>query len=123
MAPMGLLWWVKPITVIDDAEHAEVAEFSVYGDTVMGFISRPEFTDFPVHIDASPIISNGVFQFEMKVVSFPYDSLAPWLMKAESRDAATMVELPLTQSNEGVAPELDLWQTYTFNLQDLADYG
>ncbi|MGB2242591.1 MAG: hypothetical protein ACPHX1_04205, partial [Porticoccaceae bacterium] len=101
----------SPITVIDDAEHDEVAEFHISAaPTVLGFNSRSDFTEFPSEIDASPIISNGVLQFEMKVVNFPYDSSAFWLMKVESRNAATFAEVPLTSSIEGVAPELNLWQ-------------
>ena len=112
----------------EDAAHGAVAEFSIGASpTVMGFISRAEFITDP---DASPdpfdgtaILSNGVIQFDMKVASMPLDANATWLFKVESDNNASAVELPLTDSVEGVAPVAGQWQTYTFNLSDLADAG
>ena len=47
-----------------------------------------------------------------------------WLLKVESNAAATFAEVNLSSSQEGhAAPVLDTWQTYTFNISDLADAG
>ena len=117
-----------PTVETDDAEHGAVAEFTIGGSpTVVGFISRAEFiTDpaaAPAPFDASAILSNGVIQFEMKVVSAPLDANSTWLFKVESDNASSAVELPLTASVEGTAPIVGEWQTYTFNLADLANAG
>ncbi len=117
-----------PTVETDDAEHGEVAEFVIgAAPTVMGFISREAFISDPAGqpspFDASAILSNGVVQFELKVVSSPLDSSASWLFKIESNEGDTAVELPLSESVEGVAPVEGEWQTYTFPLSDLADAG
>ncbi len=110
-----------PTVEMDDDAHGNVAEFSIGAEpTVMGFISRTGNTETPAPFDASAILSNGVIQFELKVTSMP---AGDWVFKVESNGADTAVELPLTSSNEAVAPVLDQWQTYTFNLSDLADAG
>jgi beta-glucanase (GH16 family) len=111
-----------PTVELDDDAHGNVAEFSVGGEpTVMGFISRAPNTDTPAPFDASPILSNGVIQFDVKVTAMPGD--AAWMFKVEANNNTSAAELPLTDSIEGVAPVLDQWQTYTFNLSDLADAG
>jgi beta-glucanase (GH16 family) len=111
-----------PTVELDDDAHGNVAEFSIGGEpTVMGFISRADNTDSPAPFDASAILSNGVIQFEMKVTAMPGD--AAWMFKVEADNNATFAELTLTDSVEGVSPALDQWQTYTFNLSDLANAG
>ncbi|MGJ8692309.1 MAG: family 16 glycosylhydrolase [Thalassotalea sp.] len=117
-----------PVVTTDDVDHDAVAEFSIGASpTVMGFTSRAEFiTDpdaSPAPFDASAILANGVVQFEMKVTTMPNDASAAWLFKIESIDASTAIELPLTGSVEAAAPAVDIWQTYTFNLADLANAG
>ncbi|GAB2699244.1 family 16 glycosylhydrolase [Aliiglaciecola aliphaticivorans] len=108
-----------PVEVIDDEAHGTVAEFSI-GETptVMGFLSAEG-----IKFDASLLEAVGVIQFEMKVVSGTASDATPWLFKAESNGASQAVELDLSASNEGVTPVTGVWQTYTFNLQDLADAG
>ncbi|WP_456243348.1 family 16 glycosylhydrolase [Thalassotalea algicola] len=103
----------------DDDAHGMVAEF-VIGEspTVMGFLANDG-----VYFDASAMLANGVVQFELKVVNAPNDSNAVWKFKIESGDAATAVELDLTASQEGAAPIVGQWQTFTFSLQDLFDAG
>jgi len=113
-----------PTIEMDDDTHGEVAQFSIGASpTVMGFISRADNTDTPAPFDATGILANGVIQFEMKVVAMPSDSSTPWLFKVEADNAASAVELPLSDSQEGAPPTLDVWQTYTFKLSDLADAG
>jgi len=113
-----------PTVEMDDDAHGAVAEFAIGGDpTVMGFISREGNTDQPEPFDASAILANGVVQFEMKVTSMPSDASAAWMFKIESGNGATAAELPLSSSVEGVSPVEGQWQTYTFNLSDLANAG
>ena len=113
-----------PTIETDDDAHGAVAEFSIGAEsTVMGFISRSAFTDTPAPFDATGILENGVIQFEMKVTSLPNVSDAAWLFKVESNDGDTALELPLSDSVEGINPSLDTWQTYTFKLSELADAG
>jgi len=111
-----------PTIELDDDIHGNVAEFSIGADpTVMGFISREGNTDTPAPFDASAILSNGVIQFDMKVTSMPGD--AAWTFKVESNAGDTNAEIPLLESIEATAPITDQWQTYTFNLSNLADRG
>ncbi len=113
-----------PTIEMDGDEHGNVAEFSIGANpTVMGFISRADNTDAPAPFDATSILANGVVQFDMKVTSMPTDASAAWLFKIEANNAASAVELPLSDSVEGVSPVADQWQTYTFNLSDLANAG
>lgn len=109
-----------PTVEMDDDAHGAVAEFMINDNngTVMGFFSRDTGQPF----DASSILTTGKFQFEMKVVSPPAEGTA-WLMKIESNGAATELELPLDQSNEGMMPVTGEWQTYTFDLLALFDAG
>ncbi|MDA7826560.1 hypothetical protein N9A19_04825, partial [Porticoccaceae bacterium] len=112
-----------PTIEADDIDHGAVAEFTVSGDTVLGFNSRSEFTDTPEPIDASAILTDGVLQFEMKVTTMTADPATDWKMKIESNGAAEAVELSLAQSQEGAAPALNVWQTYTYSLQELSTAG
>jgi len=118
-----------PLTVTDeDDAHGAVAEFAIGANpTVMGFISRAanisDPSAQPAPFDASSILSNGVVQFDMKVMSMPSDASTAWLFKIEAADGDTAVELPISSSVEGVAPTQGQWQTYIFNLSDLANAG
>ena len=113
-----------PMVETDDDAHGAVAEFAIGADpTVMGFISRESNTDSPKPFDASAILANGVIQFEMKVTAAPTTADAVWKFKVESDNAASAIEVDLNTSVEGLAPTPEQWQTYTFNLADLADGG
>lgn len=117
-----------PTVELDDDEHGNIAEFSIGANpTVMGFISREaNITDpeaKPSPFDATGILANGVIEFEMKVTSMPNDSGATWMFKVESDNGSTAVELAITDNVEGTVPVADQWQTYTFNLADLANAG
>ncbi|MGB1333949.1 MAG: hypothetical protein ACPG57_03505, partial [Porticoccaceae bacterium] len=80
-------------------------------------------SDSPTVYDASALLADGYLRFEMKVVTAPNDASSTWLMKIESSDAATFAELPLTSTQEGLAPVVGEWQTYTYSLQDLSTAG
>lgn len=113
-----------PTVVADDLDHGAVARFEVGpAPTVMGFNARPDISDSPTAIDGSSLLSDGVLQFEMKVVTAPNDASSTWLMKIESSDATTFAELNLNTSNEGAEPVVGQWQTYTYSLQDLSTAG
>ena len=53
----------------------------------------------------------------------PNDSSAPWLFKIEANNAATAVQLKLSESIEGKEPVVGQWQTYSYRLKDLAAKG
>ncbi|HEX4910038.1 MAG TPA: hypothetical protein VFV64_04680, partial [Permianibacter sp.] len=74
-------------------------------------------------IDATALADSGVLRFDMRLVSAPNNASAPWLLKIESDGAATAVEVNLNTSIEGVDPVAGVWQTYTFNIADLAAAG
>lgn len=113
-----------PTEQLDDDAHGMTAEFSIGGaPTVMGFITRPANGGGNKPFDASSILDKGVVQFDMKVVSAPNDPASVWKFKIEANNAATAVELNLTDSVEGKAPVTGQWQTYTFKMSDLAAKG
>ena len=109
-----------PAEVEDDAAYGTVAEFQILDNngTVLGFDGRNGGAPF----DASSILSEGVFQFDMKLVS-PTAGETTWLLKIEGQTPDVFAELPLSAANEGAVPAVGEWQTYTFDLMDLADAG
>ncbi|KXI27748.1 glycoside hydrolase family 16 protein [Paraglaciecola hydrolytica] len=111
-----------PTIETDNAEHGATVEFVIgAAPTVMGFNSR---LGSPAKaFDASPMLTTGSIKFDMKVVSMPSNSSAPWLFKAESNDATTAVEMDLTLGNDGNPIVAGEWQHYEFSLQTLADAG
>lgn len=113
-----------PTEEMDNEEHGLTAEFRIGAEpTVMGFITRSEAGGGDTPFDATALADGGLLQFDMRVVSMPNDASASWLFKVESNDAATAVELPLSESSEGAAPTAGEWQTYTYSLADLQAAG
>jgi hypothetical protein len=113
-----------PTIETDDAEYGNTVEFSIGATaTVMGFTSRVGHgvTD-GVPFDATDIVDDGTFSFDLKLMSSPGDT--DWKFKIESDEAATAVEVSLSTSNEGhSAPVVGEWQRYTFNLSALQTAG
>lgn len=113
------------VEVMDDEEHNYAVEFTIGegsdGGSVVGFWGRNSGET----LDLSPITSNGVLRFDLKVMTMPEDETTNWLIKIESSNATgnTFAELSLTDSKQGVAPRLDEWQSYSFPLIDLASAG
>lgn len=109
-----------PTIEMDDAEHGATAEFQILDNagTVLGFYSRDAGEPF----NASSILTTGVMQFEMKVVS-PPSSDTTWLLKIEADGNTSFAEVPLNTSQEGMDPVTGEWQTYTFDLLSLSDLG
>ncbi|APE07784.1 glycosyl hydrolase family 16 [Alteromonas sp. RW2A1] len=113
-----------PTEEMDDEEHGLTAEFRIGADpTVMGFTTRAIDGGGATPFDATALTDGGLLQFEMRVVSSPNNPDSTWLFKIESNDAATAVELPLSDSVEGQAPVEGEWQTYTFSIADLQARG
>ena len=102
--------------VDDDATYGNVAEYAFNGVSTVAGVEASS----PHNADG---LTNGTLEFDLKLTSEPIDSSAEWLLKLESNGAATAVEVLLTTSNEGVAPTLDTWQHYTFNLDTLSGMG
>jgi hypothetical protein len=115
-----------PSVETDDVDHDQVAEFDVLGsaETVQGFTARDSAGAVGGTVfDASAFAATGTLSFEMKVVTAA-PAGSTWILKLESSDAATNTgDYPLSNSNEGQAPATDVWQTYTFDLADLATAG
>jgi beta-glucanase (GH16 family) len=113
-----------PTEEMDDAAHGLTAEFKIgAAPTVMGFISKTANGGAGKAFDATALLETGVFRFDMKVLTAPASPDAVWKFKIESNNAAEAVELDLTASTEGKAPVTGQWQTYTFNIKDLAAKG
>ena len=115
-----------PSVETDDVDHDQVAEFDVLGsaETVQGFTARDSAGAVGGTVfDASAFAATGTLSFEMKVVTAA-PAGSTWILKLESSDAATNTgDYPLSNSNEGQAPATGEWQTYTFDLADLATAG
>ena len=111
-----------PVEVMDDEEHGVTAEFSIgEAPTVMGFNTRTSANGSGTPFDATSILDSGVLQFDLKVVTNPNNPDATWVMKIESDEGSTAVEVPLT--DVGDAPVAGEWKTYTFTFADLAGAG
>ena len=112
-----------PVEAMDDAEHGLTAEFTIgAAPTVMGFINRaPDGSGEP--FDATALLSEGVVQFEMKVVTAPSNPDSTWLFKIEADNATSAVEVPLSNGSAGIEPVTGQWATYTFSIQSLSDAG
>ncbi|MBT1449360.1 putative Ig domain-containing protein [Glaciecola sp. XM2] len=109
----------------DDATKDQVMEFTIdtTGGTVAGFTTREvDGAVGGMPFDASAFTSTGVLQFDLKLVQNGPAGAQPWALKIESNaQSGEFIELPLTAANEGhSAPEVGVWQTYTFNLSDLS---
>lgn len=124
MNPNWTLWdccgGTTPTEEMDDEGRGLVAEFQILDNngTVLGFNGRENGASF----NAGSIISQGVLEFDMKVVS-PPTSETTWLLKVEADGNTSSAEVPLNTSTQGVDPVTGEWQTYTFPLLALADAG
>lgn len=113
-----------PIEVMDDEAHGVTAEFSIGAQpTVMGFINRTSSGGSGSQFDATALVDEGMLQFEMKVISLSSTPEAAWLLKVESDNGTTAVEVNLNTSVEGVDPVAGEWQTYTFPISTLLQAG
>lgn len=114
-----------PVVSADDADHGQAIEFKITGSTVAGFTTRDAHgaTNGVIH-NASSITADGTLSFDLKMTQAPTAGTVAWYLKLETSDPTTAVEVGISTSHEEHAtPVLDVWQTYTFNLKDLADKG
>ncbi|MDP7593410.1 MAG: carbohydrate binding domain-containing protein, partial [Litorilituus sp.] len=103
-----------PAIITDaDAGYGQVTQFTINGDTVVGFNARD--AEDGVAFDTP---AGTTLEFDLKVTTMPTNVDAVWKLKVEdSGDGAK--EVDLTTSVEGQAPVLDTWLHYTFNTADL----
>ncbi|MGB1309781.1 MAG: family 16 glycosylhydrolase [Leucothrix sp.] len=115
----------NPTVVMDDAAHAEVMEFNINGNTVVGFISRSPSAANSAPFNASSFMANGTVEFDLKMTAAPTAGGDPaWKLKIESGGGPNHAEVNLSSSVEGHAlPVLNTWQHYSFKLSDLAAAG
>lgn len=116
---------VGQVVTDEDVSKDQVMEFTIdtATGTVAGFTAREvDGAVGGMPFDASAFTSTGVLQFDLKLVENGPAGAQPWLIKIESNaSGGQFIELPLSNANEGhTAPEIGVWQTYTFNLSDLA---
>ena len=115
-----------PSFVSDADAGGSVVEFAVNNGnsgTVLGLNSRTTDGGTGVAIDASSLLSGGVFRFDLKVVNAPAAGNEAWLLKLESNaNQGEFIEINLNTSNEGVNPS-ENWQTFSFDVSDLVDGG
>ena len=116
---------------VEVAERGYVAQYQVInsGASVQGFSARSEHGGKDAGLDLSNYSSDATLSFDLRVVSAP-DSGIDWKLKIESNggiyygEEGEELELSLLSSQEGVRPvKIGEWQTYTFSLVDLANYG
>ncbi|MEH8022285.1 family 16 glycosylhydrolase [Rheinheimera metallidurans] len=113
----------NPIEVTDDEEHGVAAEFTVSATpTVLGFYNRTPLGSGTA-FDATGIVSEGIVQFDMKVMTAPASPDASWSFKIEAAGGDSAVELALSAGNAGAEPVTGQWATYTFSVQSLFDAG
>lgn len=101
-----------PAIVTDaDAAFGSVTQFTIVGDTVVGFNARDAVDG--VAFDTP----NGtILEFDLKVNTMPSAGDTNWMLKLEG--AGVAFEVNLNTSAEGLAPVLDTWMHYTFDLSD-----
>ena len=115
LSPAWILWdccGAGTFSIVDeDAGRGTVVELSWgAGGTVTGFSANDS-------LDASEL-AGGTLQFDMKAVSPPPEGAA-WMLKVESPNGATPVEVELATGDNPTPSEA--WQSYSFTLDgDLA---
>ncbi len=109
-----------PTIETEDDIYGAVIQYTIDATpTVMGLDARPG----KVSVDVTGIEAEGVIRFDMKVTSMPADTNAQWFLKLESSESSTGADILLNDSNEGVLPALDQWQTYTFPISTFVNKG
>lgn len=100
------------LSYADDAQRGPVINVDFFGPapTVSGLLAN-----LPHDVSG---ISSGSLSFDLKLVSPSNDATADYLIKFEGSDGS-FFEVPLSTSNEGIAPVVGEWQTYTFDLADI----
>jgi hypothetical protein len=94
-----------------DADYDQVTQFNIVGGTVVGFNARDAVDGVAFETPAGTIL-----EFDLKVTAMPTAGDTDWMLKLEGGGVS---EVNLNTSVEGVAPILDTWVHYTFNVADL----
>ncbi|OUS29862.1 hypothetical protein A9Q98_05590 [Thalassotalea sp. 42_200_T64] len=100
----------------DDSEHGNVVEFTI-GETpiVAGFSTK--FSTTPSLYDGSPLLTTGLLEFDLKLVSPPINASTAWWLKVEQGDQTSEVSAAIA------TPIIGEWQHYSISLQTLYDSG
>ena len=102
-----------PSVVSDsDADYDQVTQFNIVGETVVGFNAKEAVGGVAFDTPAGTTL-----EFDLKVTAMPTAGDTDWKLKLEG-DGASEVSLQ-NDSVEGIAPTLDTWVHYTFNVGDL----
>ncbi len=116
-----------PLKTTTDVGHEKVTEFAIFGSTVAGFTARNSAGAVGGMVfDATSIKATGTVSFDLKMTKAPTAGVGVWKFKVESGGggAGNAAEVNLSTSQEAhAAPELDVWQTYTFRISDLEAAG
>jgi hypothetical protein len=105
----------------DDTTYGNVVEFTIDGNHVVGFSTRSDHgASSGLPHNAS---ENTALEFDLKISTMPAAGVVDWKLKLESPGAASALELNLTDSIEGEAPELDVWKHFTFSIANLETRG
>jgi hypothetical protein len=94
-----------------DAVYDQVTQFNIVGDTVVGFNARDAVDGVAFDTPAGTTL-----EFDLKVTAMPTAGDTDWKLKLEGGGVS---EVNLDTSVEGIAPTLDTWVHYTFNVADL----
>ncbi|MFW8592124.1 glycosyl hydrolase [Glaciecola sp. 2405UD65-10] len=92
-------------------DHGNVVQHTYFGGETVSeliFDNPLDLTDY----------QNGTFSFDMKVVEQPA-GITSWAMKIDCGWPCGTGDVALTDSNEGIAPVVGEWQTYTYSVADL----
>ncbi|MCW8832005.1 MAG: putative Ig domain-containing protein [Colwellia sp.] len=101
-----------PAIITDsDPAYDQVTQFTINGDTVVGFNARDAVGGVAFDTPAGTTL-----EFDLKVTAMPTGGDTDWMLKLEGGGVA---EVNLNTSVEGQAPVLDTWVHYTFNVADL----
>ncbi|EAR10818.1 glycoside hydrolase family 16 protein [Reinekea blandensis] len=107
-----------PALVADvDPEYGNVLQFDIsnhpeWGGTIVGFNGR----EAGVAHNAS---ADHTLEFDLKMTALPEVTDTAWILKLESGGESSFVEVNLNTSEEGVSPELNTWQHYTFRMDEV----
>jgi len=104
------------VSIVADAERGMVANVDFFGPspTVSGMQAS-----LPHNLAAAV---NGTLEFDFKLASAPNDETAQLLIKFETSNG-TFLEMAMSESVEGLAPQVGQWQHFTFNVGELQQRG
>ncbi|GAC13198.1 di-heme oxidoredictase family protein [Aliiglaciecola lipolytica] len=104
-----------PVTVKDDAEHGQVVEFTIgTAPTVVGF--NTSVSSLPAPFDGSPMLANGVLEFDLKLVNPTMAANVNWNLKVEQGGVSS-------EAVVSIDPPTEQWQHYSIPLRNLAGSG